>query len=274
MNIDFLLRCIDTVGVLVDRQAVHLLLHWKIFKFAKVIWIEFLKYRNGSAVARNVNAFQTGVIFHHVRSLGQRQESYGLMLFQIKNRHQFVSFTCQKSSPVLGVKRHSVIPVASPNAVAPDNLIRLRVYHHKNILILEIDIDLAGNGIVLWHSSFAIEMESLDNLVLLDINNGLCLPPLVRNLELVEGSGIRAAVGLSDEPAKREMQPVDLGHGRPAEEQGTPKRARAANTVIGAMVCLAGEDRHSADGQAAGVLRVQRSATSRATRDGLLASNS
>src|SRR5438477_6786959 len=197
MTIDFLLRCIDTVGVLVDRQAVHLLLHWKIFKFAKVIWIEFLKYRNGSAVARNVNAFQTGVIFHHVRSVGQRQESYGLMLFQIKNRHQFVSFTCQKSSPVLGVKRHSVIPVASPNAVAPDNLIRLRVYHHKNILILEIDIDLAGNGIVLWHPSFAIEMESLDNLVLLDINNGLCLPPLVRNLELVVGSSILAAVGFS-----------------------------------------------------------------------------
>ena len=98
---------------------------------------------------------------------------------------------------MLRVKGHSVITFAFSNAVAPDNLIRLRVYHRKNILILETDIDLTGDGIVLWHPGFAIEMQSLDNLVLQDINDGLCLPPLIGNIELVEGSGIRTAVGLS-----------------------------------------------------------------------------
>jgi len=71
------------------------------------------------------------------------------------------------------------------------------VYDCEDVLVLEIDVDLAGDGIVLWHSSFAIKMQRLDYLVLLNINNGLCLPPLIGNIELVEGSGIRTAVGLS-----------------------------------------------------------------------------
>ena len=44
-----------------------------------------------------------------------------------------------------------------------------------------------------------------------------------------------------DEATEGEVQPVDLGHGRPAGEQGAPKRARAANTVIAAIVCVAGK---------------------------------
>src|SRR5213594_3268936 len=116
------------------------------------------------------------------------------MLIKIKNCHQFVSFTCQKSSPVLGVKRHSVIPVAFPNAVAPDDLIRLRVYHRKNILVLEIDIYLAGDGIVLWHPSFAVEVQRLNDFVLLYIDDGLSFSSFIRHIKLVEGSGVRAAI--------------------------------------------------------------------------------
>jgi len=86
------------------------------------------------------------------------------LLFQVKNSHQFVTLTGQKRSFVLGVKRHSMIAVAFPNAVPTDHLIRLWIYYCENVLILKIHLDFARNRVVLSHPGFTVEMHSLDDM--------------------------------------------------------------------------------------------------------------
>ena len=92
VTIDFLLRCIHAVCILIDCQAVYLLLYREVFELSKVIRVVLMKHGNRSAVASNVNAFESRVVFHHVGALCQRQESYGLMLLKIEDCHQFFSF--------------------------------------------------------------------------------------------------------------------------------------------------------------------------------------
>ena len=71
-TVDFLLRNIDTMGVLIHCEAVHLLLYGEIFQFAEVIRIVFLKHRNCFAVASHVNAFESGIELHNIGALGKR----------------------------------------------------------------------------------------------------------------------------------------------------------------------------------------------------------
>jgi hypothetical protein len=52
----------------------------------------------------------------------------------------------------------------------------------------------AGHCVVLGHARFTVEMESLDDLVLLNIDNGLRFTTLVGNVKLVEGSSIGTAI--------------------------------------------------------------------------------
>jgi hypothetical protein len=61
---------------------------------------------------------------------------------------------------------------------------------------LEVDIDFARNGIVLRHSGFTVEMQTLDDLVLLHSYDRLCLAALVRNVKFVKRSGVRTAIRL------------------------------------------------------------------------------
>src|SRR5207248_9328856 len=83
------------------------------------------------------------------------------------------------------------------NAISSDHLVRCWINDRKNVLVLEVDVDLTCNWIVLRHPRFAVEMQSLDDLVLLHIDDGLRLAALVRNIKFVKRSGVRAAIRLS-----------------------------------------------------------------------------
>src|SRR5579864_450768 len=55
----FLFRCVDAMGALIHGKAMHFVLNAKIFQFAEVIRIVFLKNRNRSAVTGHVNPFES-----------------------------------------------------------------------------------------------------------------------------------------------------------------------------------------------------------------------
>src|SRR6266567_5298582 len=97
---------------------------------------------------------------------------------------------------MLRVKGHPMIAFTFPNAVASDHRIRCWINNCKDILVLEVDVDFACNWIVLWHPSFTVEMQSLDDLVCLNIDDGLCLSTFVGNVKLMKRSGIGTAVRL------------------------------------------------------------------------------
>ena len=98
---------------------------------------------------------------------------------------------------MLGIQCHSVIAFALSDVVASHYLVCCRINHRKNVPVLQVDVDLARNWIVLRHPGFTVEMQSLDNPVLLNINDGFGLASLVGNVELMERSGIGAAIRLS-----------------------------------------------------------------------------
>src|SRR5215813_3835 len=89
----------------------------------------------------------------------------------------------------------SVIALAFSNPVAPANLIRLRINYREDILELQIYVHFPGKRVVLRHPGFAVEMHSLDDLVLLHIDNRLCFAAFIRDVKLVEGSCVRDAGG-------------------------------------------------------------------------------
>lgn len=97
---------------------------------------------------------------------------------------------------MLRIKRHSVIAFAPPNGISPYHLVRCGLNDRKDVLILEIDVHFAGYGIALWHPGFTVEMQRAYNLVLLHVDYGFGSPPLIGDVQLVERSGIGAAVRL------------------------------------------------------------------------------
>src|SRR5438309_1245460 len=60
---------------------------------------------------------------------------------------------------MLRVRRHSMIALAPPNGISPYHLVRCGIDDRKDVLILEIDVHLAGDGIVLWHPGFTVETQ-------------------------------------------------------------------------------------------------------------------
>jgi len=97
---------------------------------------------------------------------------------------------------VLRVKRHPMIPFTAPHRIAPYDFIRSRIDDRENILVLEVYVHLLGNGIVLRHSRFTVEVERLHDIVRADIHNGFRFASFVRNIELVEWCSIGATVWL------------------------------------------------------------------------------
>ena len=94
------------------------------------------------------------------------------MLIQIEDSHQVVLLTREKRAVMLQVKRHSVISLALPNRISPHHLICRRINDRKDVLILQINVYLAGDGIVLRHPGFTVEMQRAHDLILLHVNNG------------------------------------------------------------------------------------------------------
>src|SRR6476646_5963839 len=99
----FFFRCIDTMRSLIHCKAMYLVLYAKIFQLAEMIRIIFLENRNSSAVARDINAFKTGIVLDDVAAIGDWQCSNHLVFVQIDHRHQVVVFTNQERAAVFRI---------------------------------------------------------------------------------------------------------------------------------------------------------------------------
>ena len=95
---------------------------------------------------------------------------------------------------MLGVKGHPVISFATSHGMTPYNLIGSWIDDGKNILILQFHINLLGDRIVLRHSRFTVEMQSLDYPVFGNVNDRFCLPAFVGNIEFVKRGGVSASI--------------------------------------------------------------------------------
>ena len=59
---------------------------------------------------------------------------------------------------MLRVKRHSMIALALPDGISTYNFVSCRIDDREDVLVLQVDVYLAGYGIVLRHSGFTVEM--------------------------------------------------------------------------------------------------------------------
>src|SRR5205814_9238370 len=113
-----------------------------------------------------------------------------------KDCHQIVLLARQKSTMMLRVKRHSVTALAVPDGISPYDSVSCRIDDREDVLVLQVDVYLAGYGIVLRHSGFTVEMYCAYNLIFLYVNDGFGFAPLIRDVKLMKGRGIGAAVWL------------------------------------------------------------------------------
>src|SRR5713101_8761679 len=65
----------------------------------------------------------------------------------------------------------TVISLAFPNRIATDDLVRRGIDYRKNILVLQVHVHLARDGIVLRHSRFAVEVQGSNDFVVLHVHH-------------------------------------------------------------------------------------------------------
>ncbi len=95
---------------------------------------------------------------------------------------------------VFGVQRHAVVSFAFSDWIPSNDLVRCRINDGENVLVLQVDIHPARDGVVLGHSRFTVEMQRLDDFVLGHIHNRFRFAPLGRDVELMKGSRVSAAI--------------------------------------------------------------------------------
>ena len=98
---------------------------------------------------------------------------------------------------MLRIKGHPMVSFAPPDRISSHDFVSRWINDRENILILKIYIYLASNRIVLRHPRFAVEVQSLYDLVFRDIDNRFCFASFIGNVELMELRGVSAAVRLA-----------------------------------------------------------------------------
>ena len=116
------------------------------------------------------------------------------MSVQIEDRHKVVPFAREEGAMVFRVESHPVIPFAASHRIAPYHFIRGRIDDGENIPVLEVDVHFLGDGIVLRHSRFTVEVQRLHEIVRSDIHDGFRLAPFIGNVQLVKRRSVSAAV--------------------------------------------------------------------------------
>src|SRR3954471_3217130 len=142
----------------IHGEAMDSVLDAKVFQLAVVVWIILMKNGNGAAVTGDIDAAETSIEFDDIRPVSQRQKGDGRVLVQIEDGHQVVLFAREKCAVVLRVKRHSVIALAVPDGISTYNFVSCWIDDCEDVQVLQIDVYLAGYGIILRHSSFTVEM--------------------------------------------------------------------------------------------------------------------
>src|SRR6266404_2606553 len=87
-------------------------------------------------------------------------------------------------------------PLPSAAWIPPDDFVRRGIDDSENVLVLQVHVHLAGDGIVLRHPRFTVEMQSLDDFVLGHVHDGFGFSAFVRDIELVKRSRVRASIRL------------------------------------------------------------------------------
>src|SRR5437667_3844722 len=177
---------------LVHGYRVYRVLDSKVFELAVVIGGVLMKNGDCIAIARDVDALKPRIELDDSRAACQRQKRNGDVLVQIEDGHQFVSLTGKERAVVLRVKRHAVISLAFPDRVPAYNFVGRGINDSKNVLVLEVHVDLPRHGIVLRHPRFAVKVQSLHDLVFVYIDDCFGFPSLIRNVQFVKGSSVRS----------------------------------------------------------------------------------
>src|SRR6266851_3651405 len=76
----------------IDHEAVNGVLHGEVLKLPIMVRIVLMENRDGAAVARRIDAIQSGIKTDYIRCLGHRQERNRLVFIKIKDGHQVVAF--------------------------------------------------------------------------------------------------------------------------------------------------------------------------------------
>jgi len=95
---------------------------------------------------------------------------------------------------VLRVERYAVISLAFPNRIATNQSIGRRINDGENILVLQVDVNLARHRVVLRHSRFTVEVQSVGDFILPHIHDGLCLSAFIGDVQLVKRRSASASV--------------------------------------------------------------------------------
>src|SRR5438132_14284540 len=171
------------MGLRIYSKAMDRVLDGEVFQFTVVVWIILMEDGNSAAVTRDIDAPETGIEFDDIRSVRKREKGDWCVLVKVDDGHQVVLFAGEKCAMMLWVQRHSVISVASPNGISPYNLVRHRINDRKDVLVLQIDVYLAGDGIILRHSGFALEMQRAYNLILLHVHDRFRFASFIGNVK-------------------------------------------------------------------------------------------
>ena len=119
----FLFRRVNAMGLGINGKTMDSMLDAKVFQLAVVVWIVLMENGQGAAVARDIDAAETGIEFDDIWSVSQRKKGDGRVLVQIEDGHQVVLFARKKRAVMLRVERHSVIALALPNGISPYHLV-------------------------------------------------------------------------------------------------------------------------------------------------------
>src|SRR5487761_57394 len=119
-----LLRRIDAMRILIDRQTVNRILHGKIAEFAEMIGIILMEHGNCPAIARHVNSTEPRIKFNHIRALGHRQIGDGLVRIEVEDSHQVIRLARKKRAAFFHVEGHAVISATAAHGILCDNGIR------------------------------------------------------------------------------------------------------------------------------------------------------
>src|SRR5579864_887776 len=187
---------VDAVGALVDGQAVDPALYGEVLQLAVVVGIILLEDGDGAAVAGHIDSLQAGIELDYIGAASHRKRGADRLLLQIEDGHQVVFLAGEKGAAVFHVERHAVISLTGFDRIAGDHGVSGGIDSGENVLVLKIQVNEFAYGVELRHAGFALEAQSLDDLVIADIDHGLGLAALVGDVKLVEGRSVGAAVRL------------------------------------------------------------------------------
>ena len=92
-------------------------------------------------------------------------------LLQVEDRQDEVALARQEGSVMRDVERHAVVAFAPGDRVPRDDRVPARVDRGEDVLVLQVDVDAARDGVVQRYAGLAVEGERRDDPVLADIDD-------------------------------------------------------------------------------------------------------